>query len=261
MIDGDTAASALGLGAFASRQAVTAANAVYQAAQAVAQKAKKAAAAILNIDADDLVLSDGSVRSHSMQGVAIALGDVAKALGGTPGMALPGNLPPGLSANVDFQPTGLAYTNGSHICEVEVDIDTGAIRILRYIVVHDCGRMINPLIVEGQIHGAVAHGIGATLLEWWRYDATGQPQTVSFADYLLPGADSVPRVEIHHLESPSPLNPLGVKGAAESGTIGAPAAIASAVEDALREFQVTVTDLPLTPARVRALIEQSIQRA
>jgi carbon-monoxide dehydrogenase large subunit len=139
---------------------------------------------------------------------------------------------------------------------VEIDAATGNISILRYVIVHDCGRMINPLMVEGQIVGAVAHGIGATLLEHMRYDEAGQPLTTTFADYLLPGPDSIPQIEIHHLESPSPLNPLGVKGAAESGTIGAPAAIVSAVEDALREYKPTITDLPLTPARILALISR-----
>ena len=256
VVDGDTAASPLGLGAFASRQAVTAANAVNQAARGVATKAREAAATILNVAANDLELSAGKLRGRGMQGVEISLADIAKALAGTPGMALPGNLAPGLFESVDFQPAGLAYTNGTHICEVEVNIVTGNISILRYVVVHDCGRMINPLLVEGQILGAVAHGIGATLLEHMRYDEAGQPLTTTFADYLLPGADSVPRIEIHHMESPSPLNPLGVKGAAESGTIGAPAAIVSAVEDALRDYQVTITDLPLTPARVLALISR-----
>jgi carbon-monoxide dehydrogenase large subunit len=256
VVDGDTTASPLGLGAFASRQAVTAANAVDQAARGVAAKAIQAAAAILNVAAEELELSDGKVRGCGMQGVEISLADIAKALAGTPGMALPANLAPGLFASVDFEPAGLAYTNGTHVCEVEVDIATGNISILRYVVVHDCGRMINPLLVEGQIHGAVAHGIGATLLEHMRYDENGQPLTTTLADYLLPGADSIPRVEIHHMESPSPLNPLGVKGAAESGTIGAPAAIISAVEDALRDYQVTITDLPLTPARVLALISR-----
>src|SRR5262249_32721264 len=98
-------------------------------------------------------------------------------------------------------------------------------RLTRYVVVHDCGRMINPMMVEGQVHGAVVHGIGSTLLEWMRYDDAGQPLTVTFADYLLPTTDLVPPIEIHHMESPTPLNPLGVKGAAESGTIAAPAAI------------------------------------
>jgi aerobic carbon-monoxide dehydrogenase large subunit len=256
VVDGDTAASPLGLGAFASRQAVTAANAVNQAARDVAAKAMQAAAAILNVAADDLELWEGKVLARGMQGVEISLAEIAKALAGTPGMALPGGLAPGLFASVDFQPAGLAYTNGAHVCELEIDAATGNISILRYVIVHDCGRMINPLMVEGQIMGAVAHGIGATLLEHMRYDEAGQPLTTTFADYLLPGPDSIPQIEIHHLESPSPLNPLGVKGAAESGTIGAPAAIVSAVEDALREYKPTITDLPLTPARILALISR-----
>jgi carbon-monoxide dehydrogenase large subunit len=115
--------------------------------------------------------------------------------------------------------------------------------------------MINPMMVEGQLHGAVVHGIGATLLEWMLYDPGGQPLTVTFADYLLPTVDVVPPIEIHHMESPTPLNPLGVKGAAESGTIGAPAAIVSAIEDALRPLKVCIRELPVTPARLRALIQ------
>jgi carbon-monoxide dehydrogenase large subunit len=128
------------------------------------------------------------------------------------------------------------------------------VTLTRYVVVHDCGRMINPMMVEGQILGGVVHGIGATLFEFMQYDASGQPLTTNYADYLLPTADTIPRIEIHHMESPTPNNPLGVKGAAESGTIGAPAAIVSAIEDALRPFGVRLTDLPVTPARLRALI-------
>ena len=144
--------------------------------------------------------------------------------------------------------------------EAEVDPETGGVRLTRYVVVHDCGRMINPMMVEGQVHGAVVHGIGSTLLEWMRNDETGQPLTVSLADYLLPTVDVVPPIEIHHMESPSPLNPLGVKGAAESGTIGAPAAIVSAIEDALRPLEVRIRELPVTPARLLALIEQATHR-
>ncbi len=256
VVDGDTSASPLGLGAFASRQAVTAANAASQAARLVANKAIQAAAAMLNVSADDLVMSGGKVKGRGMQGVELTLAEIARALGGTPGMALPGNLPPGLAASVDFQPTGLAYTNGAHICEVEVDVETGRISLVRYVVVHDCGRMINPMLVEGQIAGAVAHGIGAALFEHMKHDAGGQPVTTTLADYLLPSSDGLTRIEFHHMESPSPLNPLGVKGAAESGTIGAPAAIASAVEDALRPFNVTIRDLPMTPEGILALIAQ-----
>ena len=137
---------------------------------------------------------------------------------------------------------------------MEVEPATGTVRILRYVVMHDCGRMINPMMVEGQIIGGVVHGIGATLFEWMRYDAQGQPLSVTYADYLLPTSDVVPRIEIHHMESPTPLNPLGVKGAAESGTIGAPAVIVSAIEDALRPFDIKITELPVTPARLRKLL-------
>jgi carbon-monoxide dehydrogenase large subunit len=120
--------------------------------------------------------------------------------------------------------------------------------------------MINPMMVEGQVHGGVAHGIGMTLYERMRFDETGQPLTVTYADYLLPTSDCVPPIEIHHMESPTPLNPLGVKGAAESGTIGAPPAIVSAIEDALRPLKVRITDLPVTPDRLRAVISAAQRR-
>ena len=255
VIDGDTAASPLGLGAFASRQAVNAGNAAHNAAQSVAAKAIQTAAVLLKLAPEDLELVDGRVRGRGMQGVELTLAQIAHALSGVPGMALPANMAPGLAASCDFQPEAMTYTSGTHICEAEVDIGCGQVTLSRYVVVHDCGRMINPLMVEGQVLGAVAHGIGATLYEWMRYDSNGQPLTASFADYLLPTSDVVPAIEIHHMESPSPFNPLGVKGAAESGTIGAPAAIVSAIEDALRPFGVHITDLPVTPPRLLALIQ------
>ena len=178
-------------------------------------------------------------------------------VGGAPGFAIPKGVTPGLAAAIDFPAPALTYCNGTHVCEAEVDIETGAMRLVRYVLVHDSGRILNPMIVDGQIHGAVAHGIGATLYEWMRYDGEGQPQTVSYADYLLPSGDAIPPVEIHHMESPTPLNPLGVKGAAESGTIGAPATIISAIEDALRPFGVRINDLPATPERLLALIQSA----
>ena len=260
VIDGDTLSSPLGLGAYASRQAVTAGNAVHHAARAVAAKAIAAASAILKVATDELELGDGKVRAKGMQGVEVSLGAIAAALMGVPGMALPGNLPPGLFASVDFQPPAMAYNNGTHVCEVEVDIATGHVAVTRYIVVHDCGRMINPLMVEGQVQGAIAHGIGATLYERMQYDAGGQPLTTNYADYLLPTSDVIPRIEIHHMESPSPTNPLGVKGAAESGTIGAPAAIVSAIEDALEPFDVRISNLPITPERLLGLIRRKEEK-
>ena len=254
VVDGDTDASPLGLGAFASRQAVTAGNAVHRASALVAAKAIEAASAMLKVAPSELELVDGCVRARGMQGVEVTLAQVSRALSGVPGLALPGNLAPWLAASVDFQPEAMAYNNGTHVCEVEIDAATGYVAITRYVVVHDCGRMINPKLVEGQVLGAVVHGIGATLHEWMQYDTNGQPLTTNYADYLLPTADVVPRIEIHHMESPSPFNPLGVKGAAESGTIGAPAAIVSAIEDALKPFGVRIDDLPVTPAKLRASI-------
>ena len=254
VIDGDTDASPLGLGAFASRQAVNAGNAAQAAAASVAQKAMAAASIMLKVAPEDLELTDGLVRGRGMQGVQIPLGRIAQALNGTPGMALPTGMTPGLAASCDFEPEAMTYNNGTHVCEVDVDAATGRVAVTRYVVVHDCGRMINPLLVEGQVLGAIAHGLGMTLYEWMRYDSNGQPLTVNYADYLLPTSDVVPPIEIHHMESPSPFNPLGVKGAAESGTIGAPACIVSAIEDALKPFRVRITDLPVTPPRLVALI-------
>ena len=256
VIAGDTAASPLGLGAFASRQTVTAGNAIWIAAREVRDKAVRVASDMLEVAPADLELADGFVQVKGAPQLRRSLGDIARALIGLPGMALPSGLPPGLAAAADYQPAALTYCNGSHVVEVEVDAETGEVRILRYIVVHDCGRMINPMTVEGQVQGAVAHGIGHALFEWMRYDAEGQPQTTSYGDYLLPTADVLPRLEIHHMESPTPLNPLGVKGAAESGTIAAAAVIASAVEDALTPFGVRIRDLPITPERLRALINK-----
>ncbi|MEI8152290.1 MAG: molybdopterin cofactor-binding domain-containing protein, partial [Hyphomicrobiales bacterium] len=160
-----------------------------------------------------------------------------------------------LAASIDFPAPALTCCNGTHICEAEADPETGMVRLLRYIVVHDSGRIINPMIVDGQVTGAVAHGIGATLYEWMRFDSQGQPQTVTYGDYILPSTDTVPPIEVIHMESPTPLNPLGVKGAAESGTIAAPAAIVSAVEDALHSFGVRIRNLPLTPERLLASIQ------
>ena len=254
VIAGDTEATPLGMGAFASRQAVTAGNAVFLAARAVREKALAAAAEMLEAAPQDLELAGGMVRVKGAPRLGRGLGEIARALGGLPGMALPGGMAPGLAAASDYQPASLAYCNGTHVCEVEVDAGTGAVRILRYVVVHDCGRMLDARAVEGQVQGGVVHGVGAALYEWMRYDADGQPQTVTYGDYLLPTADTVPMIEIHHMESPSPLNPLGVKGAAESGTIAAPAALIAAVENALAPLRLGITDLPLTPDRLRALI-------
>ena len=254
VIAGDTSAIPLGMGAFASRQTVTAGNALHCAAAEVRAKALACASHMLEAAVEDLELADGVVRVRGARQMALPLGAIARALGGTAGFSLPLGLSPGLAARNEYQPLGLAYCNGTHVVEVEVDRETAQVKILRYLVVHDCGRMIDRAGVEGQVLGGVVHGIGAALLEWTRFDDAGQPLTVSYGDYLLPTAPVLPRIEIHHMETPSPMNPLGVKGAAESGTIAAPAAIASAIDDALG---ITASDLPLTPERLHALIRDA----
>jgi carbon-monoxide dehydrogenase large subunit len=147
-----------------------------------------------------------------------------------------------------------------HVAEVDVDVETGGVRILNYSVAHDSGTLINPLIVDGQIQGGVAHGIGNALLEFMAYDGNAQPLTTSFADYLLPGAGDVPNIRAAHLQTPSPLNPLGVKGAGEGGTIPCAAAIAAAVENALEPFGVRIAEAPITPARIVALLQEIRRR-
>ena len=167
---------------------------------------------------------------------------------------------PGLEHTAYFTPPQAAYCNGSHVVEVEVDIETGAVRIVNYAVAHDSGTLINPLIVDGQIQGGVAHGIGNALLEFMGYDANAQPLTVNFADYLLPGASDVPNIAAVHLQTPSPLNPLGVKGAGEGGTIPAAAAIVAAIENALEPFGVKLTEAPITPTRIVAQLREATRR-
>jgi aerobic carbon-monoxide dehydrogenase large subunit len=253
VVAGDTAYVSMGHGGFASRQTVNAGNSAHLAAKAVRQKTLNLAADILGVGVDKLALKDGYVIAPGSN-LSIGLGDLAREATGIPGYSLPKGIEPGLEQTVNFMPVGLAYSNACHCVEVEVDIDTGIVRILRYVVVSDCGRLINPMIVEGQIVGGVVHGIGNTLLEKMCYDGNAQPLTTTFAEYLLPVATEIPRIEVFTFSSPSPLNPLGVKGVGECGIVPAAAAIVSAVENALQPFEVRITETPLFPERIIAQI-------
>jgi carbon-monoxide dehydrogenase large subunit len=257
VIAGDTAAAPLGLGGFASRQTVTAGSSVQIAAQAVAAKARKLASHILEAAEEDLEIADGAVRVVGAPQLAVKLGELARVLKGAPGYGFPPGMEPGLEASAMFRVDQLAYSNACHAVEVEVDIETGAVRILRYVAIQDCGRRVNPAIVEGQVHGGIAHGIGNAVFEWMGYDAAGQPVTTSFADYLLPTAMDVPNFETLYKESPSPHNPLGVKGVGEVGVIPAAAAVISAIEDALSPFHVRIAQSPIRPHELVALIAQA----
>ena len=251
---GDTAIIPYGQGGFASRQTVTAGSAVHLAATAVREKVLAVAAHLLETSVEDLELRDGRVEVVGAPGSGMTLQEVAEAVSGVPGYSMPGGFDPGLESLQSFLPSALTYGMGCHAVEVEVDIETGGVRILRYVVVNDSGRLINPMIVEGQLVGGAVHGIGNSLYEWMGYDDSAQPLTTTFADYLLTSAAEVPTIEVHYLECPSPLNPLGVKGVGESGCVPAAGAIIAAVEDALSPFGVTIGEYPVTPAKVFALI-------
>jgi aerobic carbon-monoxide dehydrogenase large subunit len=251
---GDTAIIPYGQGGFASRQTITAGSAVHLAALAVREKVLAVAAHLLETAVEDLELRDGRVEVVGAPGSGLTLREVAEAVSGVPGYAMPGKFEPGLESLQSFLPNSLTYGMGCHAVEVDVDVETGGVRILRYVVVNDSGRLINPMIVEGQLVGGTVHGIGNSLFEWMGYDDGAQPLTTTFADYLLPSATEVPKIEVHYLECPSPLNPLGVKGVGESGCVPAAGAIVAAIEHALSPFAVTIDEYPVTPAKLFALI-------
>ncbi len=254
VVTGDTATISLGIGTFAARTAANAGPSVHLAALEVAAKAKRIAAGMMECLEEDLELADGCVRLKSAPDVRKSLREIAVRSVGMPGFSMAGGIAPGLEHTAHFTPEQSAYSNGTHVAEVEVDIETGAVRILRYTVAHDCGRVINPMVVDGQVIGGVAHGIGNALFERLVYDDQAQLLSGTFADYLLPLATDVPRIDLIHLETPSPLNPLGIKGAGEGGTIPAIAAILSAVENALTPFGVRIAEAPITPQRIVELL-------
>ena len=254
VVTGDTGFVSLGLGGYASRQMVTAGSSVLQASLSVRAKALQVASQMLEAAEADLTVTNGVVHVIGVPQMGVTLGKISSALRGLPGYGFPQNVAPGLEATEHFRVDSLAYSNAFHVCEVDVDIETGAVEILRYVAVNDSGRLVNPMIVEGQLRGGIVHGIGNALFEQMVYSASGQPLTTSLADYLLPTAPSIPRLEILMQETPSPLNPLGVKGVGENGVIPVTAALASAVEHALEPFGVHVTQTPILPARLLEMI-------
>jgi carbon-monoxide dehydrogenase large subunit len=252
VVGGDTAAIPFGVGTFASRSAVNAGTSIHQAAGRVRAKLAAAAAALLEAAPADVLIEEGEASVRGAPASRLPLRDVIR--GSLPTFARPGPASPDFEATVYAHQPTVTYTSAVHVVLVEVDAETGVVRILRYVVAHDCGRVINPVIVEGQIHGGVAQGVGGALLEEMAYDAQGQLLTGTFMDYLVPTAMELPPIETVHLEYPSPRNPLGIKGVGEGGAISPPAALANAVEDALAPFGARVTRTPLSPSVVVSLI-------
>jgi CO/xanthine dehydrogenase Mo-binding subunit len=267
VVTGDTRRFKYAVGTFASRAAVMSGNAVALAARKVRAKALRIAGEALEVDPADLEVADGVVRVRGAPGTEIPLATVAVlsnplryafdeqakratqfAVGGgldTP--PVPDDDEPGLEAADYYSPVRSTFADGVHAAVVETDPDTAEVKILRYCVVHDCGRLINPRIVEGQIHGGVAQGVGGALYERLVYDEHGQLQNASFMDFLMPYASEVPTVETDHLETPSPLNPLGIKGAGEAGVIPGAAVLAAAISDA---EGIWIDRMPISPSEL-----------
>ncbi|MEX3815262.1 molybdopterin cofactor-binding domain-containing protein [Paraburkholderia sp. BR13439] len=250
IVTGDTQGISLGIGTFAARSAVNAGNAVHMACSAVRHKIQALAAKALEANPGQIVLADGMVSVDGAPDRSISLARLAVVGVGMPGYSLDEGMTPGLEHTSYFSPAQSTFSNGCHVVEVEVDPEIGAVKLLRYVVVDDCGRQINPMVVHGQVVGGVVHGIGNALLEELVYDESGQLLSCNFGEYLLPLASDITEIEVLHTETPSPLNPLGVKGAGEGGTLPVTAAIASAIEDALKPFDVTISQVPITPMRL-----------
>ena len=257
VVAGDTGPVPLGLGGFASRQLITAGSSVLLASRAVAAKAKTLAGRIIEADESDLELSGGTVHVAGAKDASVSLAELARILNGAPGYAFPEGMEPGLDAMSNFRTDALAYANATHIAEIEVDCDTGGITLLKYIAAQDAGRLINPMIVDGQIKGGIVHGIGNAMFEHIVHDGEGQPLATNLADYLLPTATELPVMQTLYTESPTHLNPLGDKGVGEVGTVPAAAAIISAIEDALSEFSIRISQVPISPHFIRARIDEA----
>ncbi|MCH9008541.1 xanthine dehydrogenase family protein molybdopterin-binding subunit [candidate division KSB1 bacterium] len=254
VVTGDTREFDWGCGTFASRGAVVAGNAIHAAAVRVRKKVLKHASEHLEASEDDLVIEGGRVYVKGVPQKSVTLGELARLSNPLRGAVKPGS-EPGLEATDYFGPEGGSTASGVHAMIVEVDPQTMMLEIKKYVTVHDCGRVINPMILEGQIQGGVAQGIGNAFYEQLNYDESGQLTNASFMDYLLPTANDVPNIEADHIETPSPLNPLGVKGAGEAGAIPVGPLFAQAIEDALAGFNLEIREIPLSPNRLFELIK------
>jgi carbon-monoxide dehydrogenase large subunit len=257
---GDSGKVSMGFGGFNSRQTVMAGSSAHVAAVKVREKVLLVASHLLEAEVSDLDIECDHVVVKGVAGLKVSLGAIARTMAGAPGFVLPAGLPPGLEATESVVIDAMTYGNGSAIAEVEVDIRTAAVKVTRVTFIHDAGRLINPTIAEGQVVGAIAHGIGNTLYEWMAYDDEAQPLTTTLADYLLITASEMPKLVLGHRETPTTLNPLGVKGIGESGVVPMPACIVSAIEDALSPFDVRLNQFPVRPRDLFELLNAARTR-
>jgi carbon-monoxide dehydrogenase large subunit len=253
-IQGDTAMTGVGAGTAGSRSGSMTAGAINETAAILRDRIRAIAAHRLEAAVDDIELAGSRAFVRGTPSIALSFADLAGLAYFQP-QALPPGVPAGLEASARYTATNSSiWVNATHVCTCEVDVDTGRVQLLRYIVSEDCGPMINPDVVEGQIAGGVVQGIGGVLYEHLAYDEDGNPLATTFMDYLVPSAAEVPAIEYGHIETPSP-GPGGFKGVGEGGAIGAPPAVVNAVADALAPFGVDLTQLPLSPARIVSLLK------
>ncbi len=253
LVDGDTSlAPKVSVGTFGSRSSMVGGAGIKMAAEAIIAKGKKIAGHLLQTDAEKVVFANGAFQAGAS---SISLAEVAEAA--RDAKRIPEGMSPGLDETVTVELESENFPNGAHVCEVEVDAETGIVEIVSYVAVDDCGIVLNPFIVHGQVYGGVAQGVGQTLTENVVYDASGQLLTASYMDYGMPRAAHLSHIEALFNEVPAKTNPLGVKGAGEAGATGAPPAIVSAVVDALKPFGIDHIDMPLTPERVWRSIQNS----
>jgi carbon-monoxide dehydrogenase large subunit len=248
VIHGDTQSSPKGLDTYGSRSLAVGGIAIVKAAEKVIEKARRIAAHLLEANEDDLEFASGSFSVKGSPGAAVSMGEIAFAT--FLGHNLPDGMEPSLDADATFDPENFSFPHGTHLCAAEVDTETGRVTIRKYVCVDDVGTPINPLIVEGQVHGGLAQGVAQALFEEAVYDESGNLTTGTFVDYTVPSAADLPSFTTDRLETPSTTNPLGVKGVGEAGTIASTPAVVNAIVDALRPFGVHDIRMPATPERV-----------
>ena len=256
VIHGDTNSGPWGWGTYGSRSLSVGGEAIARASERVQDKAKRICAALLEAAPEDIEIADGAFRVKGSPDKSMTMAEICGAAY-IPPEELPTEIEPGLEETAFYDPENFVFPFGAHACIADVDVETGKVEVVRWVAVDDCGPAINPMLIDGQVHGGVAHGIGQALYEQIVYDADGQLVTGSFVDYALPTAAELPSFETDRTETPSPVNSLGVKGIGEAGTIAASPAVLNAVVDALRPLGVDYIDMPLTPLRVWQAIEEA----
>jgi carbon-monoxide dehydrogenase large subunit len=254
VIHGDTNQGPWGWGTYGSRTLSVGGEAVARAAEKVQEKAKRICAALLEAAPEDIELVDGNYQVRGSPDKGKTMADIALAAH-VPPQELPADIEPGLEETSFYDPENFVFPFGAHACVVDVDVETGKVQVVRYVAVDDCGPAINPMLIDGQVHGGVVHAIGQALYERVHYDQNGQLVTSTFVDYAIPTAAELPHIETDRTETPSPVNSLGVKGIGEAGTIAATPAVTAAVLDALKPIGVEWIDMPLSPMRVWEAIQ------